>query len=453
MPEDRKNARKEWHLVTVDNRELIAQVAHERLGHGQTDGSRHLAPPLRCDVRKPYEGRIAKSRNMQRLLQDEFKVPSATGPSQAFSLASRLARRREMIIDKLNLMQQSLHRIEFIWEEHMLRIAVLGCGRIGRMHAANIAAHPRAQLIAVYDVNQSAADTVAAQHEVRAFGSAEEVFASRDVDAVLVATVTDTHADYIERAVAAGKPVLCEKPIDLSLERVNRCADAVRSKGVPIQIGFNRRFDPGHRAAWKAARSGEIGELHQVIITSRDPGMPPRSYYQAAGGLFRDMTIHDFDLARFMLAEEPEEVFAVGGRLIDPSMMEELNDYDSAMIVMRTSSGKQCHINNSRTSTYGYDQRVELLGSAGMVISENRRADELRRYSAARSEAAAPYLDFFIERYREAFDAEIDAFVTSVEQGEAPQVGFEDGRRALILAEAAMKSAVEGRSVNVGEIK
>ena len=335
----------------------------------------------------------------------------------------------------------------------MLRIAVLGCGRIGRMHAANIAAHPRAQLIAVYDVNQSAADTVAAQHEVRAFGSAEEVFASRDVDAVLVATVTDTHADYIERAVAAGKPVLCEKPIDLSLERVNRCADAVRSKGVPIQIGFNRRFDPGHRAAWKAARSGEIGELHQVIITSRDPGMPPRSYYQAAGGLFRDMTIHDFDLARFMLAEEPEEVFAVGGRLIDPSMMEELNDYDSAMIVMRTSSGKQCHINNSRTSTYGYDQRVELLGSAGMVISENRRADELRRYSAARSEAAAPYLDFFIERYREAFDAEIDAFVTSVEQGEAPLVGFEDGRRALILAEAAMKSAVEGRSVNVGEIK
>ncbi|TIM63462.1 MAG: inositol 2-dehydrogenase, partial [Mesorhizobium sp.] len=245
----------------------------------------------------------------------------------------------------------------------MLRIAVLGCGRIGRMHAANIAAHPRAELATVYDIDESSAKAVAARHDVRASGSADEVFASADVDAVLVATVTDTHADYIEKAVAAGKPVLCEKPIDLSLQRVNRCADAIRSKGVPVQIGFNRRFDPGHRAAWNAARSGEIGDLHQVIITSRDPGMPPRSYYEVAGGLFRDMTIHDFDLARFMLGEEPEEVFAVGGRLIDPAMMAELNDYDSVMVVMRTASGKQCHINNSRTSTYGYDQRVELLGT------------------------------------------------------------------------------------------
>ena len=183
----------------------------------------------------------------------------------------------------------------------MLRIAVLGCGRIGRMHAANIAAHPRAELATVFDIDKSSAETVAAQHGVRASRSADDVFASRDVDAVLVATVTDTHADYIEKAVAAGKPVLCEKPIDLSLERVNRCADAILSKGVPVQIGFNRRFDPGHRAAWHAARSGDIGELHQVIITSRDPGMPPRSYYEVAGGLFRDMTIHDFDLARFML--------------------------------------------------------------------------------------------------------------------------------------------------------
>jgi myo-inositol 2-dehydrogenase / D-chiro-inositol 1-dehydrogenase len=338
------------------------------------------------------------------------------------------------------------------WEEGMLRIAVLGCGRIGKMHAANIAAHPRAALSAVYDIDWSAAEAVAARHGVRIFSSPEEVFASPDVDAVLVATVTSTHADYIERAVAAGKPVLCEKPIDLSLERVNRCAERVSAKGVPIQIGFNRRFDPGHRAAWKAARSGEIGELHQVVITSRDPGMPPRSYYEAAGGLFRDMTIHDFDLARFMLAEEPEEVFAIGGRLIDPAMMQELNDYDSVMVVMRTGSGKQCHINNSRTSTYGYDQRVELLGTAGMVVSGNRRPHELRRYSAVRTEAAAPFLDFFIERYREAFDAEIDAFVTSVEHGEAPHVGFEDGRRALILAEAAMKSAAEGRFVNVNEI-
>ena len=221
---------------------------------------------------------------------------------------------------------------------------------------------------------------------------------------------------------------------------------------MPIQIGFNRRFDPGHRAAWNAVRSGEIGELHQVVITSRDPGMPPRSYYEVAGGLFRDMTIHDFDLARFMLGEEPDEVFAIGGRLIDPTMMKELNDYDSVMVVMRTASGKQCHINNSRTSTYGYDQRVELLGTAGMVISGNRKPHELCHYSGARTEAATPYLNFFIERYREAFDAEIDAFVTCIEKGEPPEVGFEDGRRALVLAEAAMKSAAEGRFVKVNEI-
>ena len=160
--------------------------------------------------------------------------------------------------------------------------------------------------------------------------------ASGEVDAVLVATATETHAGYIEQAVAAGKPVLCEKPIDLSLARVRACAEAIRGQDAVIQLGFNRRFDPGHRAAWEAVRAGEIGELHQVVITSRDPGMPSRAYYEAAGGLFRDMTIHDFDLARFMLGEEPEEVFAVGGRLIDPELMGELDDYDSAMIVLRT---------------------------------------------------------------------------------------------------------------------
>lgn len=334
----------------------------------------------------------------------------------------------------------------------MIRIAVLGCGRIGRMHAANIAAHPRAELAAVYDIHGPSAEAVSKEHGVHAAETADAVFASSDVDAVLVATVTGTHADYIEKAVDAGKPVLCEKPIDLSLDRVHQCADAVLSKGVPIQIGFNRRFDPGHRAAQKAARSGEIGDLHQVIITSRDPGMPPRSYYEVAGGLFRDMIIHDFDLARYMLDEEPIEVFAIGGRLIDPALMDELDDYDTAMVIMRTASGKQCHINNSRTSTYGYDQRVELLGSTGMVISDNRRAHELRRYGGTETDAALPYLEFFIERYREAFDAEIEAFVDCIEQGRPPEVGFEDGRRALILAEAAMKSAIEGRFVNVDEV-
>jgi len=333
----------------------------------------------------------------------------------------------------------------------MLRIAVLGCGRIGRMHAANIAAHPRAALAAVYDIHTPSADEVAASHGVSAAESPDAIFASTDVDAVLIATATPTHADYIEAAVAAGKPVLCEKPIDLSLARVNACREKVEDKGVPIQIGFNRRFDPGHRAARDAVLAGEIGELHQVIITSRDPGMPPRSYYEEAGGLFRDMVIHDFDLARFMLGEEPVEVFAIGGRLIDPALMDELDDYDTTMVIMRTASGKQCHINTSRTSTFGYDQRVELLGATGMVQSLNRKPNEVRKFGAREVESAEPYLEFFIERYREAFDAEIAAFVDSVENKTPIQASFEDGRRALMLAEAAMKSAVEGRFVKIEE--
>ncbi|MDH3581745.1 MAG: inositol 2-dehydrogenase [Hyphomicrobiales bacterium] len=335
----------------------------------------------------------------------------------------------------------------------MLRIAVLGCGRIGRMHATNLARHPDTSLAMVFDVHEPSARAVAEQQGVPAAGAAADVFASQDVDAVLVATATETHADYIEMAVAAGKPVLCEKPIDLDIARVNACADKIAGSDVPIQIGFNRRFDPGHRAARDACAAGEIGDLHQVIITSRDPEMPPRSYYESAGGLLRDMTIHDFDLARFMLGDEPVEVTAVGDRLIDPDLMTELDDFDTAMIIMRTVDGKQCHINNSRTAVYGYDQRVELLGTQGMLISDNRKPHETRKHSKTETEAAAPYLDFFLDRYEVAFMAEIAAFVASVRTGKPPQVGFEDGRKALILAEAAYKSIAERRVVRVEEIE
>jgi myo-inositol 2-dehydrogenase/D-chiro-inositol 1-dehydrogenase len=335
----------------------------------------------------------------------------------------------------------------------MLRIAVLGCGRIGQMHAANVAKHPRAELAAVFDVNQDAASRVAAAHGVTAASTAEDVFSAIGVDAVLIATATPTHADYIEMAVAAGKAVLCEKPIDLNLSRVNACAAKIAGTKVPIQLGFNRRYDPGHSAARATARAGDIGDLHQVIITSRDPALPPRAYLEAAGGLFRDMTIHDFDLARFMLGEEPTEVFALANALIDPGLGAELNEVDSAMFILRTASGKQCHINNSRTAVYGYDQRVELLGTSGMVISDNRKPHELRRYNKNSVEAAEPYQFFFLERYHEAFMAEIDGFVDCVEKGSAPLASFEDGRRALILAEAAYMSMRERRMVKVSEVQ
>lgn len=334
----------------------------------------------------------------------------------------------------------------------MLRIALLGCGRIGRMHAANIARHPRATLAMVYDVHAPSATALAEREGTRVARSAEEVLGSTEVDAVLIATATPTHADYLEMAIEVGKAVLCEKPIDLDLARVEACRTRIAGSSVPVQIGFNRRFDPGHRAAREAVVAGDIGDLHQVVITSRDPELPPRAYLEAAGGLFRDMTIHDFDLARFMLGEEPAEVFAVAGALIDPELGAELGEVDSAMFILRTASGRQCHINNSRTAVYGYDQRVELMGSAGMVVSGNRKPHEMRRYTAKNVEGAEPYQFFFIERFSEAFMAELDAFVGAVETGAPPEVGFEDGRRALVLAEAAYVSCRERRLVPVSEI-
>lgn len=334
----------------------------------------------------------------------------------------------------------------------MVRIAVLGCGRIGRMHADNIAAHPKASLAGVFDVVENASGDVAEKHGTRVFSSAEEAITSGEVDAILIATTTATHADLLEKAVAAQKPIFCEKPIDLSLDRVNRCAKTIGSTDVPIMLGFVRRFDTGHRAVRDSIRSGEIGELHQVIITSRDPGMPPVAYAEASGGIFRDMTIHDFDMARFILGEEVTEVTATGSRLVAPELMQRLGDYDTVSVVLSTASGKQCIINNSRQAVYGYDQRVEALGDKGMAISENKPMNMATLYKADYTGRGAPLMNFFIDRYLDAFMAEIGAFVDAVANGSAPEVGFEDGRMALVLAEAAIRSSSEKRTVRVSEL-
>lgn len=334
----------------------------------------------------------------------------------------------------------------------MPQIAVLGVGRIGRMHAENIAAHPRAELAGVFDVHEPSAKDVSQKLGVNQFESVDAVFASADVDAVLIATSTPTHADLLEKAVAAGKPALCEKPIDLSLDRVNACAARIAGTKVPIMLGFVRRFDSGHSAVRKAIEAGKIGDLHQVIITSRDPGLAPAAYIEVSGGIFRDMTIHDFDMARFILGEEVAEVSATGSRLVDPDLMQRCDDHDTVTVVLKTASGKQCIINNSRRAVYGYDQRVEALGSGGMAVSENRPLNHLRLYGESFTDQAAPLMNFFIERYADAFAAEISAFVDAIENGTAPEVGFEDGRQALILAEAAIRSIAEGRTVNTNEI-
>ncbi|MEP2030259.1 MAG: inositol 2-dehydrogenase [Paracoccaceae bacterium] len=334
----------------------------------------------------------------------------------------------------------------------MPRISVLGCGRIGRMHADNIAAHPLAELAGVFDVHAPSALETASKHSVENFSSAEEAITSNVVDAVLIATPTTTHVDFLEASVNAGKPVLCEKPIDLSLKRVNELKARIAGTDVPIMLGFVRRFDPGHAAAQQAAASGEIGELHQVIITSRDPGMAPEGYIETSGGIFRDMTIHDLDLARFMLGEEVTTVTATGARLVDPALMERCEDYDTVAVTLTTDSGKQAIITNSRQAAYGYDQRVELFGSKGMVMSENRRENLVTKHIAGSTGISAPLQHFFIERYGEAFDAEIGLFVDAI-QGRAPvPAGFEDGRLALLLADACFLSVAEGRTVKTSEL-
>lgn len=331
----------------------------------------------------------------------------------------------------------------------MVNFALFGAGRIGVLHAANLAANPRAKLAYVYDVNSTAAKACAAKHGGKVAASVEAALRDKSVDAVLIASSTNTHVDLITAAAKAGKAILCEKPIDLDIKRVEKCRKAIVSSGVPVQIGFNRRYDPSHRAVRDAVAKGEIGPLELLVITSRDPGLAPIAYLKVSGGIFRDMTIYDFDLARFVLGNDPiEEVFATGSVMVD-STLKQIDDVDTAMVVMKAKSGALVHINNSRRSIYGYDQRVEAFGAKGMVQSDNIRANTLIRYGAKTTDAKEPLLDFFIERYTKAYLDELNEFVDVVAKKKKPSVDFEDGRLALILADAAWASLKSGKSVKV----
>lgn len=330
----------------------------------------------------------------------------------------------------------------------MLRTAVIGAGRIGKIHAANVAKHPGTQLVSVVDAVPDAARGLAQQYGAQWSANAHEVIASKDIDALVVGSPTDTHIDLILRAAAAGKAVLCEKPIGLDIKAVDACLDTLRGKSVPLMLGFNRRFDPSAAALKKAITRGDIGQLRQVIITSRDPSPPPMTYVAVSGGIFRDMTIHDFDMARWLLGDEPVEVFATASRLVDASLAQH-NDYDTLMVVMRTADGKQCHINNCRQAAYGYDQRMEAFGSAGMLCNDNLRPTTLRHFAAEHTERLDPLLNFFLERYADSYARELDAFVDALTRNAPMPVNGEDGRRALMLADAAVESVASGRPVRL----
>lgn len=327
----------------------------------------------------------------------------------------------------------------------MVRFGLLGCGRIGRVHAGAIAAHARTVLAACFDPDPDAAQAVAQATGAHAAGSADEILADPQIDAVLIASATPTHVDLLTAAAKAGKAVLCEKPIDLDLLRVDRCWAEIGGLDPLVMIGFNRRFDPSFRAL--RDRLGEIGRLEQVVITSRDPRPPPAGYVAASGGLFRDMTIHDFDMARY-LAGEIAEVFAAGANLVEPGIAQ-AGDIDAAMVVLRATSGALVHINNSRRCAYGYDQRIEAFGERGMLQAGNRHETTVEAWTEAGTHRMDPVQDFFIARYAEAYRAEIDHFIECVESKTKPIAGFADGRAALALADAALESARTGRVVRV----
>ena len=330
-----------------------------------------------------------------------------------------------------------------------LRFAVLGAGRIGRVHAAAIAATEGAALLAVADPVAEAAQSVASAHgcEIR---TVEAIEGASDVDAVVVCTPTDTHADLIERFARAGKGIFCEKPVDLSVERVRWCLRVVEEAEATLMVGFNRRFDPDFRALKAAVDDGAIGRVEMVTLTSRDPGPPPYDYIERSGGIFKDMTIHDFDVARWLLGEEVETVLAAASVLIDPEIGRR-GDYDSANVILTTPGGRQCAITNSRRATYGYDQRIEVLGSKGAVSAGNVH---LSRTVVANAHGFVqpPLLDFFMTRYTAAYAAEIAAFTAAMTEGAPPPTTGHDGLMALALAEAALRSAKEGRAIPVSEV-
>lgn len=330
-----------------------------------------------------------------------------------------------------------------------LKVALFGSGRIGHVHARNILANPELELVAIADPFIDGARALAEGTGAVAVASADEVFGIEGLDAVIIGSPTSTHVDLISRAAAQGVAALCEKPIDLDLDRVLACRDSLRGNETPLMLGFNRRFDPNFSAVQARVQAGEIGKLEQLTIISRDPAPAPAAYIASSGGIFRDQSIHDLDMARFFVPDIIE-VSATGSNLFC-DYIEEAGDFDSVVITLRGRNGEQITIINSRHSAFGHDQRLEAFGSDGMLTAGNLTPTSVRKFTAAGAEEADPYLNFFLERYADAYRSELDSFAKAVRNGTACSPGFDDGIQALLLANAAEESARSGRVVKIGQ--
>ncbi|MDA1276860.1 MAG: inositol 2-dehydrogenase [Verrucomicrobia bacterium] len=333
-----------------------------------------------------------------------------------------------------------------------IRLGLIGAGRIGKLHAENIATRVGSvELTHIADLNREAAKTLAEQHRVpHATDDYRALVKNPAIDAVIICSATNTHSEIIREAAAHGKHVFCEKPIDTDLTRVRETLKQVDSAGIRFQVGFNRRFDPNFAKAKESIAAGKIGTPHILRITSRDPAPPPHEYIRVSGGLFLDMTIHDFDMTRFLSGSEADEIYALGAVLVDPAIGK-LGDIDSAIITMKLKNGMLASIDNSRQAVYGYDQRIEIFGSAGMVQVANRTPDS-QIYSNADNVQTSKPLYFFLERYKESFTAEMRAFVDCIRNNTQPRVTGNDGLMPLIMALAAKKSLVENRPVKLDEV-
>lgn len=328
----------------------------------------------------------------------------------------------------------------------MLNIGIIGCGRIGAVHGYSIKALDNARTVAVSDPFVESANKLAAAlgAEVR---SGDEIIAATDIDAVIIATPTTTHYDLIHAAARAGKAIFCEKPIDMSADRIRDCIKVVEENDVAFMTGFNRRFDANFANVQARIDAGEIGDVEMVTILSRDPSPPPIDYIKTSGGLFRDMMIHDFDMARFLLGEEPTSIYAIGSALVDPAIGK-AGDVDTAVATLKTKSGKICQISNSRRATYGYDQRLEVHGSKGMLRAENQLENSVE-VANANGFARAPAQNFFLERYDGAYISELKHFADCIAKGEKPTPTAEDGLRAQLMADAATESMNSGEPVQL----
>tara|TARA_Y100000590_G_scaffold42927_1_gene45681 strand:- start:212 stop:1216 length:1005 start_codon:yes stop_codon:yes gene_type:complete len=331
----------------------------------------------------------------------------------------------------------------------MINIALFGLGRIGLMHGKNLMRNRNFKLKYVYDINKILAKKVAKKLKSNVIDKPKTAFNDSNIQAIFISSTTSTHIKFILEAAKNKKAIFCEKPLDLNINKINACKKRISKLNAKIQLGFNRRYDPGHNSLKKELIKGKIGKLEKIIITSRDPAPPSIKYLKQSGGIFRDMMIHDFDLLRFYLGnDEIKSIFAYASNISD-KRFNKINDYELASCLIKSTKNVQCILTNSRHCSFGYDQRVELFGSRGMLISGNKKENETELHTKNNTSQKKPLLNFFIDRYKEAYKLQLNDLFRMIKKNSKPLANFEDGRRALILANAANESLKKKRSIKV----